>query len=85
VGEYQLSPTFSLVVALNGDQLSAQGTGQPALPLFPEAEGKFYLRAVDAQIDFVADATGAVTHLVLHQGGRDTEGKRLPPVKAVSP
>jgi len=56
----------------------SEATGQTKLPLFPEAEGKFFLKAVDAQVDFVKDATGAVTHLVLHQGGRDTKGVRKP-------
>jgi len=31
---------------------------------------------VDAQVTFVTSEDGSVTSLVLHQNGRDTEGKR---------
>ena len=36
----------------------------------------FFLKIVDAQIEFVKDSTGAVTQLVLHQGGRDQKAPR---------
>jgi CubicO group peptidase (beta-lactamase class C family) len=71
VGEYQLAPTFILTVTREGDRFITQATGQGKLEIFPESETKFFLRAVDAQITFVKDASGAVTHLILHQGGRD--------------
>jgi Tfp pilus assembly protein PilF len=37
----------------------------------------FFLKVVDAQIEFVKDASGAVTALVLHQGGRDQKAPRI--------
>ena len=71
VGEYQLAPTFILTVTREGDRFMTQATGQGKVEIFPESETKFFLRVVDAQITFVKDASGAVTHLILHQGGRD--------------
>jgi hypothetical protein len=38
------------------------------VPIFAESETKFFPKVVDAQIEFVRDSTGAVTHMVLHQG-----------------
>lgn len=54
----------------------AQATGQGPLDLFPEAQDRFFYRAVDAQIDFTRDASGKVTGAVLHQNGRDQKGVR---------
>jgi CubicO group peptidase (beta-lactamase class C family) len=76
VGEYQLAPTFSIVVTRENDALWAQATGQSKLPIFAEAPERFFYKAVDAQISFTLDSTGKVTGLTLHQGGRD-----LPAVK----
>jgi CubicO group peptidase (beta-lactamase class C family) len=76
VGEYQLAPGFAITVTLEGDQLMTQATGQPRFPIFAEAETKFFLKVVDAQLEFVRDASGAVTHAILHQGGRSREAPR---------
>jgi hypothetical protein len=76
VGHYELAPTFSIVVTLERVQLMAQATNQPKFPIFPESETKFFLKVVDAQIEFLKDDKGDVTSLVLHQGGLDTKGVR---------
>ncbi len=76
VGTYELRSGFDLVVTLEGNQLMTQATGQPKFPVFAESETKFFLKVVDVRIEFVRDAKGVVTQLVLHQGGRDTPGKR---------
>lgn len=75
-GEYELGPNFSLVITREGDRIFAQATGQPKLEIFPESETRFFLKAVDAQIEFVRGADGKVTGLVLHQNGRELPGKR---------
>ena len=42
--------------------------------MFAESETAFFLKkSVDAQIDFGSEG-GAVTHLMLHQNGRDLKG-----------
>lgn len=75
VGEYQLAPTFIIAVRRDGDRLMAQATGQPAFEIFPESETKFFLKVVEAKITFVKDASGKVTHLILHQGGDQKASK----------
>ena len=77
VGEYQLAPTFAIVVTRDGDQLFIQATGQGKLPIYAESETQFFLKAVDAQITFSRDVTGRATRLVLHQNGHDTTGERV--------
>ena len=75
-GTYRLHPGFDIVITLDGDHLAAQATGQPKFALYAESETKFFLKAIDAQIDFVKDDKGAVTELVLHQGPTETKAPR---------
>jgi CubicO group peptidase (beta-lactamase class C family) len=79
-GLYQLAPTFALTFTAEGDQLMMQATGQPKFQVFYEgiANGhpRFFLKAVDAEVEFIPDATGKIASLVLHQGGRDLPGTR---------
>ena len=76
VGAYEMAPKVTMTITLDGERLMAQLTGQGSNPIFPESETMFFLKVVDAQIEFVKDASGAVTHLVLHQGGQDRRGTR---------
>jgi CubicO group peptidase (beta-lactamase class C family) len=76
VGVYDVAPTVTLTITLDGDHLMAQLSGQPALQIYPETEGAFFLKVVDAQVEFKKDDKGLVTHAVLHQNGRDTQATR---------
>ena len=76
-GEYELAPGFILTVTVEGDRIMTQATGQQKVEIFPSSPTEFFLKVVDAQITFVKDASGAVTQLVLHQGGRDIPGKKV--------
>lgn len=77
VGEYQLSPSFSIMVSLDGKNLKAQATGQPSFEIFAEAENKFFLKVVDAQIEFIKNEKGEVTEMVLYQNGAQPRGKKV--------
>ncbi len=76
VGTYELKPGFDLVITLENDQLQSQASGQGKVPIFAETETKFFLKVVDAQIEFLKDETGAVTHLMLHQGPVEMKAPR---------
>ena len=78
VGQYELAPGFVLAITVENGKLNGQATGQPKFPMENISEGKFAVRSVGAEVVFVTDEKGVVTGLVLHQGGRDTPGKRLP-------
>ncbi|MBN2731275.1 MAG: serine hydrolase [Balneolaceae bacterium] len=75
-GVYQLTPVFAITITKDGDQLMAQATGQQKLPIFPESKTKFFYKAVDAQIEFIANNKGAYHKLKLYQSGQILEGKR---------
>lgn len=75
VGEYELRPGFTITVTREGNQIFAQATRQPKLEIFPESETRFFLKEIDALLEFVREG-GKVTAIVLHQGGRDMRGTR---------
>src|SRR5687767_12564849 len=77
VGEYQLSPQLSITVTFEDGRLQAQPTGQSKATLFAEAQDKFFLRVVNAQVTFTRAASGEVTGIILHQGGRDQPGRKV--------
>jgi CubicO group peptidase (beta-lactamase class C family) len=80
VGVYDLAPSFALTVAIAGDGLTVQGTNQPALPVIYQGvvggHPHFFAPQPNAEIEFVPDATGAITSLILHQGGQNMPAKR---------
>lgn len=76
VGHYQLAPSAMFDVTLQAGQLMVQLTGQPAFPVFASAPDKFFYKVVDAQLTFQHDASGKITAMVLHQGGRDQRAPR---------
>jgi CubicO group peptidase (beta-lactamase class C family) len=76
VGTDELAPGMSMWIRRQGDHLTTQLSGQGQLPMFAESATKFFLKAVDAQIEFVNDAAGAVTAAVLHQNERDLNATR---------
>jgi CubicO group peptidase (beta-lactamase class C family) len=78
VGVYELTPTLSIAITLENGQLTGRATNQQKFPIFPESQSKFFLKVVDAQLEFFRGANGQISHLVLHQDGHDTRGERKP-------
>jgi CubicO group peptidase (beta-lactamase class C family) len=77
VGRYQFAPGAVLSVTREGNQLSAQLTGQPKFPIYAESERGFFLKVVDAQLTFEATGGQKATAVVLHQNGRDQRASRI--------
>jgi len=77
VGTYELAPTFQITVTLEEAGLSVQATGQPRIPVFAESDTKFFMKVVDAQVEFVLE-DGVVTAMLLHQGG---QAQRAPKIR----
>lgn len=75
-GTYALAPHFDLVVTVENGQLITQATGQGKVPLFAESETKFFPTEIPAEIEFVKDAGGKVTGLVLHQGEHEMKAPK---------
>jgi hypothetical protein len=48
-----------------------------AFELLPKSETILFLKEVEAQVEFVRDEQGKITHLILYQGGGETKGKKI--------
>lgn len=79
IGRYELSPGLVFDVKQSRGHLEIQLGDQPRFRALPESESKFFFEIVDAQITFLRNEAGTVVALVLHQGGRDQEAKRVEP------
>ena len=76
VGTYALAPGADLAITLEGNQLWTQLTSQPKFPIFAESPTSFFLKVVDAQLEFAKDGSGKATQVTLHQNGQNTVAKR---------
>jgi D-alanyl-D-alanine carboxypeptidase len=76
-GEYELTPGFTIKFFRDGDKFMTQATGQGPAEIFPESPTKFFLKVVDGQVEFTLDPSGAVTGMVLTQGGRRLPAKKI--------
>ena len=76
-GEYEIRAGFTIKFFRQGDKFMTQATGQAAVEIFAESETRFFLKVVDGQVEFVKDAAGKVTGMVLTQNGRTIPGKRI--------
>jgi len=78
VGTYRMTDApLDNVVAIKDGHLTTKLGNQPELELFPESETKFFLQAQPITITFVRNAAGAVSHLLLVQGGTETRAAKV--------
>jgi hypothetical protein len=73
-GVYEFAPGREVVVMATGDLLFVQGLNEPRLPLLVQSETQFMSTATPNGFEFVKDAQGKVTHLLVHG---DTEQKAV--------
>ena len=78
VGVYELAPGFELVLSVRDGGLYVRANpGGGSVRIWPESPARFYSDEADAEIDFVRDARGTVTGLVLHQYRRDRPARKI--------
>ncbi|MEO8366696.1 MAG: serine hydrolase [Pseudoxanthomonas sp.] len=77
VGKYAHQDML-MTVALEGGKLTAQLAGQPAFEIFAESPTKFFLKVVEASLEFTPGDAPA-SSVTLHQGGQVIEFKREKP------
>jgi len=76
VGQYKLDEDFILTISKEAGQLYAQATGQNKLRIYPYADDKFFVKVVDAHMEFIAEG-GKVTKMIFHQGGADIPAPKI--------
>ncbi|HEU4875454.1 MAG TPA: DUF4440 domain-containing protein [Pyrinomonadaceae bacterium] len=84
VGEYE-SPIFDFAVVKDGERLMAvpkeryatrTSQGRPPGELIPESEAEFFLKGRDAQVIFMRNRKGEVTHAIMRINGADMRATR---------
>jgi CubicO group peptidase (beta-lactamase class C family) len=73
VGAYHMDAGGNNVITLDGHQLYSKLGPQAPIAIYPESETRFFLKVLDAQLEFSADAS----KVTMHQNGRDLPGKRM--------
>jgi CubicO group peptidase (beta-lactamase class C family) len=76
VGTYELRPQ-PLIITKESDKLMAEGPTVPKSELFAASETEFFLKVAEADMTFVRDAQGKVTHLMLRIFGQNIHAEKL--------
>jgi CubicO group peptidase (beta-lactamase class C family) len=83
VGAYQMTGGPAMLITLEGNQLLSKLGNQNPVRIFPESPTLFFLKVVDAQLEFaLPDPQSPPTQLTLHQNGRDIIAKRMDDAEA---
>ena len=77
VGFYQFGPYSVMTVKLEGSQLSAQLTGQGFNPIYPSSNVAFFMKVVDAHMNFLVNAQGQSTAMEFYQNGQHITAPRI--------
>jgi hypothetical protein len=75
-GVYELAPGREIIVTAVDDLLFVKGLNEPKLPLIAQTETKFMSTATPAGFEFVKDAKGNVTHLIVRGQSADQKAVR---------
>lgn len=71
IGRYEFAPYVAIQLSRDGDKFFAQRTGQQKLQIFALSDNVFFSDEADAEIRFEPG------HVVLNQGGRELQGKKI--------
>lgn len=77
IGLYRLGDADLTVEKSEDNVLWVRVANQPAYPIYPESETKFFYTVADRQMSFVKDKEGNVTKLTVHQGSFDQIAERV--------
>jgi hypothetical protein len=76
-GSYQVSADMTVTVTTEAGHLLVEVPNQPKFEIFPESETDFITKNGDIKLHFEVGADGAVTELVIHEGGREIHAARV--------
>lgn len=77
IGSYQIAPQVLVAITVENGQLFGQATGQNKILLTAQKEDYFFIKGADVQIEFRKDSSGAVSELLLTDGGKEIFAKKI--------
>jgi len=75
-GVYELSPELVITISLEDGKLIGKPEGQEALQLHPEKEDQFFIKEIEAQVNFTRNEKKEINAMTLLQNGREMSGKK---------
>jgi len=78
-GVYELAPGREFTVTAEGDLLFVRGLNEPRLPLYVQSETHFMSTATTNGFEFVRDAQGQVSYVIVRGGAGDQRATRKGP------
>ncbi|MEE4145891.1 MAG: serine hydrolase [Halieaceae bacterium] len=76
-GNYAMASGATLAVRRDGSQLFVQLTGQPPFEVFPLSVTRYFLKDVDAELEFTAGDDGRGKTVVIYQNGTEEVANRV--------
>jgi CubicO group peptidase (beta-lactamase class C family) len=76
-GSYQVSADMTFTITAEAGHLFAEVPNQPKFEIFPTSETEFFVDNPDIKFHFVVGADGAVTELVIREGGREIHAAKV--------
>jgi hypothetical protein len=76
-GSYQVSADMKVTITAEAGNLFAEVPGKPKFELFPTSETEFFAKIADIKLHFEVGADGAVTELVIQEGGHEIHAAKV--------
>ena len=76
-GRYEIQPGFGVVISRDGDRIFSQVTGQEPAEVFPLSPWRYFLKIVEAEIEFEPGDDGRARAVTIHQGGQEVRAERV--------
>jgi serine-type D-Ala-D-Ala carboxypeptidase/endopeptidase len=76
-GLYEFEPGLSVSIVKDGSRLYGRPPGLDRNELIPRSDQEFYILEEDAQVTFVANETGEITHLLFLKDGETHRANRV--------
>jgi len=77
LGQYEVVRNLIVTVTREETKLLAQATGYSKVEFFPESEIEFFAKQLDAQIMFVGDDSGKITHARITLNGLEMQARKI--------
>jgi len=72
-----MNPDLIITIFKEQQRLFVQAPGQEKIELFAESETKFFTKINDAQLEFLKGDMDKVTKVIMKQGGRQADAKKI--------
>jgi len=83
-GVYRMHDRITFIISTNDNRLFLQQIGAPPVELCPKSTTEYLLKAVNLEVSFSTNESGAVSEIILRQNGHQGSARRLDgrPVRA---